>query len=209
MGDLTGGRYPDSYEEWLLDGSPMPPYRQTMSRRDITVSTVSVASTAATVFPVVCQAGDVLGAVSLLVKTATATPTHSWVALYSGMATTSTLIAQSADVTTGFTANALKLSLGTGAPYLVGGGPGTSQGSANTGGASGPTILGVMIYNSGATGAIFDGMAGSAVAGAVAITGQVPFVFSATVSATATAPATLSGFTATVNGVPYVALSRS
>src|ERR1017187_6361770 len=195
MGDLTGGRYPDSYEEWLLDGSPLPPYRQTMSRRDITVLTVSVARTAATGFPVVCQGGDVVGAVWLLGKTATATPTHSWVALYTGMATTSTLIAQSADVTTGFTANALKLTLGTGAPY--------------PGGGSGPTILGVMIYNSGATGAIFDGMAGSAVAGAVAITGQVPFVFSATVSATATAPATLSGFTASVNGVPYIALSRS
>lgn len=209
MSDLASGRYPDSYEEWLLDGSPLPPFRQTMSRRDITVSTVQPTQANAFVFPVVCQAGDILGAVSLLVKTATATPTHSWVALYTGLATTSTLIAQSADVTTGFTVNALKLTLGTGAPYLVGGGPGGVAQGGPAQNPSGPTILGVMIYNSGATGAAFDGMAGSAVAGAVAITGQIPFAFSAALAATATAPSTLSGFAAAVSGVPYIALSKS
>jgi len=35
MADLASGRYPDSEEEWLLDGSPLPPYRRTISRRDI------------------------------------------------------------------------------------------------------------------------------------------------------------------------------
>jgi hypothetical protein len=208
MSDLVAGRYPLSSEEWLLDGAPYPPYRQSISRRDITVSTISIATTIMTIIPVVCQPGDIIGAVSLLVKTATATPAHSWVALYSGVSATSTLIAQSPDVTTGFTANALKLTLGTGAPYLVGGVEGTTQGAANTGGPSGPVVLGVAIYASGGA-TVFDGMAGSAVAGAIAITGQVPLVSSVTVSATATAPATLVGAVAAVQGVPYIALSKS
>lgn len=208
MSDLASGRYPDSYEEWLLDGSPLPPYRQSISRRDITVSNISIASTKLNVFPIVCQPGDIIGAVSLLVATATGTPSHSWVALYTGVGATATLIAQSADATGGFTANALKLALGTGAPYLVGGSPGTAQGSANTGGPSGPVILGLGIYASGGA-TVYDGMAGSAIAGAVAITGQVPLVSQLTIAATATAPATLAGIAAVVAGVPYIALSRS
>lgn len=208
MSDLVAGRYPLGYEEWLLDGSPLPPYRQTMSRRDITSSSVSIASTTASVFPIVCQPGDLIGAISILVKTATGTPSHSWVALYTGMTTAATLIAQSADVTTGFVANASTLTLGTGAPYQVGGGPGGVAQGGTASGPSGPVILGVMIYASGGA-TVFDGMAGSAVAGAVAHAGQIPFVFTATVSATATAPANLAGFVAGINGVPYIALSRS
>jgi hypothetical protein len=208
MSDLVAGRYPLASEEWMLDGQPYPPYRQSISRRDITVSTITIATTVMTVYPVVCQPGDIFGFISLLVKTATATPTHSWVALYNGTAATSTLLAQSADVTTGFTANALKLTLGTGAPVLVGGVPGTTQGGANPGGSSGPVILGVAIYASGGS-TVFDGMAGSAVAGAVALTGQVPFASTVTVAATATAPATLAGVVAAVQGVPYIVLSKS
>lgn len=196
---LVAGRYPLASEEWMLDGQPMPPYRRTISRGDITVSTISIASTAMTLFPIVAQPGDIFGAVSLLVKTATATPTHSWAALYSGVAAASTLITQSADVTGGWAANAQKVSFAT--PFLVGSAPG---GTGNTG----PLVLGLAIYASGGA-TVFDGMAGSAVAGAVALTGQVPLVSSVTVAATATAPATLAGIAAAVQGVPYAVLSRN
>lgn len=206
MSDLVAGRYALAEEEWMLDGQPLPPYRRSISRRDITVSTISIASTTLTVYPIVCQPGDLIGAVSLLVKTATATPTHSWVALYTGLTTASTLITQSADAVGGFTANALKLALGT--TYQVGGGPGgVAQGGPATT-ASGATVLGLAIYCSGGA-TVFDGMAGSAVAGAVALTGQVPLAFTVTVAATATAPATLAGAVAAIQGVPYIVLSRS
>ena len=45
MSDLASGRYPDSEEEWLLDGSPFPPYRRTISRRDITNSAIPTVTT--------------------------------------------------------------------------------------------------------------------------------------------------------------------
>jgi hypothetical protein len=158
---LVAGRYPTANEEWMLDGQPSPPYRRTISRGDITVSTISIASTAMTVYPIVAQPGDIFGAVSLLVKTATATPSHSWAALYSGVGATATLLTQSADVTGGWAVNAQKVSFAN--PYLVGSPPGGT-------GTTGPVVLGLALYASGGA-TVFDGMAGSAVAGAVAVTG--------------------------------------
>ena len=76
MGDLTGGRYPDSYEEWLLDGSPLPPYRQSIKRSDITTS-VTLTQAQLYVFAVAFQAGDIIGAINVGVATATATGTRS------------------------------------------------------------------------------------------------------------------------------------
>ena len=209
MSDLVAGRYPLASEEWMLDGSPYPPYRQSISRRDILSTGVTPTVATVCVYPMVFQAGDIIGAISIGVKTASATPTHGWAALYTGLTTASTLITQSADNTSGFTptGGSQKFTLTT--PYLVGGVPGTAQGSANTGGASGPVILGVALYNSAATGGALDGMTGSSVAGAVILTGQLPFFFSVALAATATAPANLAGAAAAVGGVPYIVCSKS
>lgn len=208
---LIAGRYPIFSEEWALDGQPTPPYRQSISRRDIVSTGVTMTTATLYVFPVVCQPGDIIGAVNIGVKTASATPTHGWAALYTGLAAAATLISQSADNVNGFTATgaAQKFSLAT--PYLVGGIPGTPQGAgaAAVGTSGAPIVLGVALYNSATTGGVLDGMSGSNVAGAVIVTGQVPFCVSVALAATATAPATLAGVTAAVQGVPYIALSKS
>jgi hypothetical protein len=211
MSDLVSGRYPDTYEEWLLDGKPSQPYRTSISRKDITIAGASGAQLVVAnvyVYPVIVQQGDVIGAVSVLVGTATAaTATHGWAALYTGTATTSTLLVQSADNTSGFAAAGLqKFTLAT--PYTVGAAPGGT-------GTDGPLVLGVALYNSSSgAGGKLDGMGGSSVAGSVAVTGQAPLVSFVALAATATAPSVLTGLAAgtTVansNPVPYIVLSRS
>jgi len=208
MTDLVAARYPLAEEEWLLDGSPYPPYRRTISRRDIAAGSTGLAMTQATLFvyAVPVQAGDIFNYVSILVKTATATPTHSWVALYNGVGTSAALLAQSADATGGFSTGGQKLQL----QSTVANTPtvGTPQGPSTAAiVASGAAIWGVAIYNSGATGAVLDGMPGGNVAGAIAVTGQVNLAVSKSLSATATAPSTLSGVTALAGGTPYALLS--
>jgi len=211
MSDLVAGHYPLFNEEWALDGFPSQPYRQTISRRDILSTGVLLTSATLFVFPLVCQPGDIIGAINIGVKTATATGTHGWAALYTSTAATATLITQSVDDTSGFHGSGASQKLTLGTPYLVGGFPGTPQGASQA--ASGPSgqavVLGLVLYNSGATGATLDGMTGSSVAGGVLVTGQVPMASSVALSATATAPATLSGVTAATIGVPYAAASRS
>jgi hypothetical protein len=204
MSDLVSGRYPDTFEEWMLDGKPSQPYRTTISRRDILSTGVTPTVNAVCVYPVVVQQGDVIGAISIGVKTATAaTASHGWAALYTGLTTSATLLFQSADDTSGFHGSGALQKFTLTSSYTVGTDPGTT-------GTNGPVVLGVALYNSssGAGGAL-DGMTGSSVAGGILITGQVPMAFSAALAATATAPANLSGFTALTGGVPYIALSRS
>lgn len=214
MSDLAGGRYPDSEEEWLLDGQPSPPYRRTISRRDIAAGSTGIALTQANllVYAIPVQAGDIFDYVSFLVKTATATPTHSWAALYNGTGASATLLAQTADATGGFAANANKLQLGSVVSNV--GTVGTPQGPSTAAVvAQGPAVWGVALYNSGATGAVADGAVGGNVAGNVALTGQAPLVSFVALAATATAPATLAGIAAGpatgVNAVPYIVLSRA
>ena len=210
MSDLAGGRYPDSEEEWLLDGQPSPPFRRTIQRRDIATGSTGIALTQANLFvyAIPVQAGDIFGFVSFLCKTATATPTHSWAALYNGISTSAALLAQSADVTTGFVANANKLALQSVVSNV--GTVGTPQGPSTPAiVAQGPAVWGVALYNSGATGAVVDGMPGGNVAGGIALTGQLPLAMSAALAATATAPATLAGLTALAGATPYIVLSRN
>lgn len=207
MSDLGSGRYPFTEEEWLLDGSPTPPYRRTINRRDICSSSLALTSAKLFVYAVPVQAGDLFDFVSF-VATAGTTPTHSWVALYNGTGATATLQAQSADVTTGFTTGANKLQL----QSVVGDVPtvGTPQGP-NTGPivASGPAIWGVAVYNSATTGATIDGMIGGSLLGEVALAGQAPLSSQLSLAATATAPANLTGIAAIAAGVPYIVLSRN
>jgi hypothetical protein len=214
VGDLGSGRYPDSEEEWLLDGSPYPPFRRSMSRRDIT-SVFTPGATSGTIYvvAVAVQTGDIFGMVSFCVKTvATGTSTHSWVAVYNGVATGAALLgAQSPDVTTGFPVGDNNLLLGALAANI--GTVGTPQGGGSAAVTpNGPAVWGVAIYNSqGTNGPVIDGMAGGNIAGEVVHTGQIPLLSSGTLAATATAPAvlpTMAAATATL-GLPYVLLSRS
>jgi hypothetical protein len=211
MTDLVAGRYPTAEEEWLLDGQPYPPYRRTISRRDIVASAAFIPTvTTLNVYAIPVQVGDLFNFVSFLVKTAGGTLTHSWVAVYNGVATGAALLSQVADNTTatGWAIGAQKLQLGA----VIGniGVPGTPQGpgtAAVTTNAA--TVYGIAFYQSGTTGDTVDGMSSSAVAGAVAITGQVPFYSTGTLAATGTAPATLPTMAAAVGGIPYLALSRN
>lgn len=208
---LAAGKYPQFEEEWLLDGSPSPPYRRTISRRDIVASAAFIPTvTTLNVYAVPVQAGDAFGFVSFLVKTAGGTLTHSWVAVYNGVATGAALLAQVADNTTatGWAATAQKLQLGSVIANI--GTVGTPQGPSTPAIVpGGPAVWGIAFYQSGTTGNTVDGMSSSAVAGAVAVTGQVPFYSTGTLAATGTAPAVLPTMAAAVGGIPYLALSRN
>ena len=211
MGDLTSGRYPDSSEEWMLDGQPSPPYRRTTNRA--TSSSVTLATTILYVFPVVVQAGDIFDYLSLIVKTqATATVSHCWAAVYNGVATGAALLAQVSDTAAGWGTGAQHLQLGSVVSNV--GTVGTPQGPS-TGAvvAQGPAVWGVALYNvTSGTGTIVDAagtVGSSSQAGEQAISTQVPLCSTATVSTTATAPAVLPTMTAASFGIPYVVLSRS
>ena len=213
MADLVEGRYPVTEEEWLLDGSPLPPYRRTISRRDIAAS-FALPTTVLNVYAVPVQAGDIFSFVSFLTGTAGATLTHSWVAVYNGVGTGAALLAQVADNTTatGWATGAQKLALQSVVNNV--GQPGTPQGPSGGAGswaltAAAAAVWGVAVYQSGTTGNTLDGMPSSAVAGAAALSGQVPLYSTGTLSATGTAPSVLPAMTAAVGKVPYLVLSRN
>jgi hypothetical protein len=210
MADLASGRYPDTEEEWLLDGSPFPPYRRTISRRDITNSAIPTVTTL-NVYAVPVQVGDIFNFVSFLVKTAGGTLTHSWVALYNGVATGAALLAQSTDNTTstGWAIGAQKIALASAVANI--GTIGTPQGGGSAAiTPNGPAVWGIAFYQSGTTGDTLDGAIGNAssVAGFVAVTGQVPMYSTGTLAATATAPAVLPTMAAASGPIPYLLLSR-
>jgi hypothetical protein len=208
MSDLTSGRYPDSEEEWLLDGAPGLPYRRNMSRKDITSAAAGGAlpttgKAFATAVP--CQIGDIIGAVTVgVAATASGTLTHAWAALYAGTAAASPLITQSADLTSGTMPLNAGFKFTFAAPYLVGGSPGVT-------GPSGPAALTVVVSVTSATMPTLDGMlGGSAASNGGVITGQLPLsTNSGSTTFTATAPATLAAFAAAGGFIPYVLLSRS
>jgi hypothetical protein len=217
MTDLVAGRYPVAEEDWVLDGTPFPPYRRTINRRDITGG-YALTTTQLNVYAVPVQDGDIFNYVSFLVSVAGGTLTHSWVALYNGVATGAALLAQSTDNTTatGWAIGSQKIQLASTVNADVAQ-PGTPQGPAGGPGqwavtpVAGPTVVGVAVYQAGTTGDTFDGMAGGAVAGG-AVTGQVAMFSTGTLAATATAPSVLPTMTAAVpsghGGIPYLLLSR-
>ena len=220
MSDLASGRYPDSYEEWLLDGQPVPPYRQTISRRDIANGASGLALPGATtvmsVFAVPVQIGDIFNYVSFISAVAGGTLTHSWIAIYNGVATGAALLGQVTDNTTstGWAVGAQKLTLAKTVANI--GTVGTPQGGGSAAVVlNNPTFWGIAVYQVGTTLNKFDGAPGG-VQVALALTGQaaplvnqVPMVStSSAVSATATAPAVLPTMTAVAGGVPYFVLSR-
>lgn len=216
MSDLAGGRYADSEEEWLLDGSPTPPYRRiaALKRSDIATgssgATIGVSNQLA-VFPVPVQSGDIFGFLTLLAAVVGGTLAHSWVALYNGTAAGAALLAQSADNTTatGWAVGANKIALASLVSNI--GTVGTPQGPSTPAiVAQGPAVWGLAVYQSGTTLNKFDGMpGGNAGAGLVALTGQAPMVSqSGSLGAVATAPAVLPAMTPGNGAVPYGLLSR-
>ena len=215
MTDLVAGRYPVAEEEWVLDGTPYPPYRRSISRRDV-VSSITLTTGLLTVFAVPVQDGDIFNYVSFGVKTAGGTLTHSWVALYTGVLAGATLLAQSPDNTTatGWAVGAQKIQLASTVNADVAQ-PGTPQGPVGGPGQwsttplAGPTVLGVAFFQAGTTGDTLDSMTGGAVAGEVIVTGQVPFTSLSGANAYgAVAPAVLPAMTPNVAGPAYVLLSR-
>lgn len=216
MADLAEGRYPFAEEEWLLDGSPIPPYRRTINRRDICttaanpIALTTTSTTTITVYAVPVQAGDIFGFISAIAQAApTGTVAHSWAALYNGVGTGAALLGQTADVTTGYVVGTNKLAL-TAAVSNVGT-VGTPQGPSTPAiVAQGPAIWGVALYSPGTTAGVkLDGMLGGSLAGEVALTGQLALVSTGTITAGATAPSVLPTMTAVVAGVPYIVLSRN
>lgn len=209
--DLAGGRYPQYNPAWLLAGSPTNPFTETGDRRYLSTGSTGLALTSGTMFvvPLLCDPGLVLGAAELLVKTASATPSHGWVALYTGVAAASTLITQTADDTSGFHGAAATWKTAFGTAYQTGGQGGTPQNAASTTGPGGPVVLGLAVFNQATTGAVVDGFLGSNVAGGIAVTGDVGVVYTVTGITGATAPATLAGIGAATGGWPYVKVTRS
>ena len=217
MGDLASGRYADSEEEWLLDGSPYPPYRRIagLKRSDIATgaggATIGV-SNFLSVFPAPVQVGDILNFVTLLAAVVGGTLAHSWVALYNGTTAGAVLLAQSTDnnTATGWAVGANKVQLASTVANL--GTIGTPQGGGTPAIVpNGPAVWGVANYQSGTTLNKFDGMpGGNAGAGLVALTGQAPMVSASTstIGAVATAPAVLPAMTPGNGAVPYGLLSR-
>lgn len=202
MADLTSGRYPQVDERYLLHGKKV--FRESGDRRYLTSSGLTLTSGTAFVVPVAFQQGDLVKSITIGVKTASATPAHGWAALYTGLTTADTLIAnsQSTDDTSGFHGSGSAMTLTLPTAYQVGANPGST-------GTDGPVTLGVMLYNEATTGGIVDayGTGSQAVAGGVFVTGQVPLLFTKSgQSYGATAPANLAGFAAAAAGsaAPYV-----
>ena len=215
MGDLVGGRYPVTDEEWLLDGQPYPPYRRTVSRRDITSTvTLGTSATTAYLYVIPVQPGDLFNYVTLMVKTApTGTVSHSWVGVYGGYLKGALLLAQTTDNTSGMSTGAQKLTLGS----AIGNSPtvGTPQGPSTAATvSSGAAVWSILVYGPGSSaGTIFDGMAAGSVTGEQAFSTQPAMASTCTVTAGATAPATLPTLTAIAGttaggGVPYILLSQ-
>lgn len=215
MGDLVSGRYPDYFNEYLLDGSPAPPYRQSISRGDITTAAVTGAATQIPYLVAVCaEPGDVFNYVSFGIGTLAGTAgSTSFVVVYSAMPTASaaaTVLGVSA--TTTFTAGANKIALS--APVVVGGTTYTPQGSAPTSTNNGPQVLGVAIVETWTTtGSQFDGMTGGSAAFKGLIGSQIPLATKLpTLSGTPPTVGSSSGTTVTAPStgfLPYVILSRT
>jgi len=211
VGDTTSGRYPDSEEEWLLDGMPTPPYRRTISRRDITATWQPATTAYLNVFAVPVQAGDIFDYISFAVKTASATQTHAWAALYNGVGTGAALQAQTADVGATVLAASTAYKWQLGSPVSNIGTVGTPQGpSTGVIVPQGPAVWGIAFYVAATTLPVLDGMAGGAVLGEVVVSGQVPIASTGgSIGATATAPSVLPTMTSLAGAVPYLLLSRN
>jgi hypothetical protein len=213
MSDLASGRYPDSYEEWVQDGMPVPPDRHGLVKASGAGSGgLTLATTILYAYPFVAQVGDVYRFVRFIVKTiATATSAHAWVAVYNGTATGAALLGQTADTTAGWTAGLVSLAL-TPNPADIGT-IGTPQGGSTAAIVpDAPAVWGLVFYDvtSGAGNILDAAAAAGSLAGEQLRSGQAPLCTqSAALTSTATAPAVLPTMTATAAAYPLFSLTAS
>jgi hypothetical protein len=212
MSDLASGRYPDSFEEWVLDGMPTPPARHGLVKSvGAGNGGATLISTTLYVFPFIAQAGDIFKFVNFMIKTqVTATGTHSWNAVYNGVGTGAALLGQTADTPAGYAPGATKLSLATTVQNV--GTVGTPQGPSTPAIVpQGAQVWGFAFYYSGSgTGSVLDAAAAAgSLAGEQLLTGQAALCSTATVAATATAPAVLPTMAAASFAYPLFALTYS
>lgn len=127
-GDLVGGSYPLKYNLTKLLGAFNATQSNIAARTNLEWPIGSLQDAAAslvtaniTLVAVPVEYGDVITAIDVLVgATAAGTPTRSFAALYSGVATTAALVgAQSADTTTTAIPASTTLTYKLGAPYVV------------------------------------------------------------------------------------------
>jgi hypothetical protein len=212
MSDLASGRYPDSNEDWVQDGQPVPPDRHGLVKPGGAGNGgATMISTTLYVFPFVAQIGDIYRYIRFIVKTqAAATPAHSWAAVYNGVATGAALLGQTADTTAGWTAGLQNQALVTVASDI--GTVGTPQGGGTAAIVpDSPAVWGLALYFSGSgTGNILDAAAAAgSLAGEQLRSTQAPLCSTATVAATATAPAVLPTMAAALFAYPLFSLTAS
>lgn len=190
-GNLTaaqiGGHYPDTHDQWLLNGSPSGLFRANLRRTEVGGNLAALTTQVMTAVALYLEAGDVVTNLTFCsATTAAGTPTNWWFALYSTAATPA-LLGQTADQTsTAWAANTAKtVALAT--PYTV-----TTTGvyyaAVMVKATTVPTLLGASL---------------NATAAAAVVTGQKVLANTSGASLTDTAPATIATPT-TVATVPYV-----
>jgi hypothetical protein len=212
MSDLASGRYPDSNEEWVLDGQPVPPDRHGLVKPSGAGNGgATLATTTLYVFPFIAQAGDIYRFVRFIVKTqATATSAHAWAAVYNGVATGAALLGQTADTAAGWASGLVNLALSP-IPSNIGT-VGTPQGPSTPAiAAQGPAVWGLALYGvTSGTGSILDAAAAAgSLAGEQLRSTQAPLCSTATVSSTATAPAVLPTMSAALFAYPLFSLTAT
>lgn len=128
-GDLVGGSYPLKYSPTKLLGAFNATQSNLAGRSNLEFGVLgslqdaaaSLVSGDVTLVAVPVEYGDPISLIDVLVgATASSTPTHSWAALYSGVATTAALVGtQSTDTTTTAIPASTRLTFKLGATYIA------------------------------------------------------------------------------------------
>jgi hypothetical protein len=186
----TGGHYPDTDAQWLLNGSPSGVLRANLRRTECGGNLSALTTAVMTSVGIYLEAGDVVTNLTFCsATTAAGTPANWWFALYS-TASTPALLGQTADqVDAAWAANTPKtLALAT--PYTVVT-TGIHYAAIMVKASTPPTLLGAAL-NVNASGAV--------------VSGQKVLAQTSGSGLTDTAPATIATPT-TIASVPYVVVT--
>jgi hypothetical protein len=185
---LVRGRYPLTFQPWLLNGQPSGMFRENFDRRYVGGNLAALTTQIMTSVAIPLEVGDLVTNLTFLSGgTAAGTPTNWWFGLYDDGATPA-LIAQSADQLTAAWAANTAITLALSAAYKV---PrsGVYYAAVMVKATTVPTLAGFTLENAAAAGAI--------------VSGQKVLAQTSGSSLTTTAPATIATPT-TVATVPYV-----
>lgn len=182
----TGGHYPDTDAQWLLNGSPTGVFRANLRRTELGGNLTALTTAVMTSVALYLEAGDVITNLTFCSATTAAdTPLNWWFALYS-TASTPAKVGQSADQTTTAWAADTAKTLALTTPYTV-----TTTGihyaSIMMKATATVTLLGADL---------------NANASAAVVTGQKVLARTSGSALTATAPSTIASST-TIAAVPY------